>query len=125
MIKISAILAAVLLSASACSSTGPAPAQNTAGASTAQAANEFTGRWTGRTSQGGSIVLNVPSSGTPTYVFRGENVRVSSSRVRNGAMVLAVGTGNARVTLTPKADGTLTFDYRFQGNGTSAVLRKS
>lgn len=125
MLRLSTILAGVILTASSCSSSGPVPAPTAANASATQTANEFTGRWTGKTPRGGSIVLNVPSAGTPTYVFRGENVRVSSSRVSNGTMVLIVGTGNARITLTPQGDGSLAFDYRFQGDGTSAVLRKS
>ena len=96
-----------------------------ANSSATLSANEFAGRWTGQTARGGSIVLNIPPAGTPSYVFRGENVRVSSARVSNGAMVLTVGLGNARITITPQGDGSLAFDYRFQGETTSAVLKKA
>jgi len=43
----------------------------------------------------------------------------------NGSMVMMVGTGAGRVTLTPQADGTLAYDYRFQGQTAAASLRRS
>lgn len=124
MLRLSMILAGAILTAS-CASSGPPPAATATNASAAQTANEFAGRWTGTTARGGSVVVNIPSTGTPTYVFRGENVRVSSARVSNGAMVLIVGFGNARITLTPQGDGSLAYDYKFRDETATAVLRKA
>ena len=124
MFRLSLILSSAILAAS-CTSPGSQPAIATATAPAGQPENQFAGRWTGQTARGGSVAFNIPSSGNPTYAFRGQNVPVSSARISNGVMVLTVGSGNGHVTLTPQSDGSLAYAYAFQGQTTTATLRKS
>src|SRR5690606_27443231 len=127
MIRTCSSLAAALLVLAACSSPSMQTASSTTSPQATEASAESTlaGRWTGQTAQGGSVVIDIPPSGSPTYSFRGQNVPVSSARMDNGSMVMVVGTGAGRVTLTPQADGTLAYDYRFQGQTAAASLRRS
>src|SRR5690606_18412934 len=107
MIRTCSSLAAALLVLAACSSPSMQTASSTTSPQATEASTESTpaGRWTGQTAQGGSVVIDIPPSGSPTYSFRGQKLPVSSARMANGSMVMMVGTGAGRVTLTPQTIG--------------------
>lgn len=122
-------LMAILVLPAGCTTAGDSvsagAANQTAAASQRAAASSLAGRWSGQTASGGSIIVSIPPSGTPSYTFRGENVPVRSSRMSGDNMVLTVGTGGGQVTLSPRGDGSLEYSYRFQGQSASAVLMRS
>ncbi|MGV1908989.1 hypothetical protein [Agrobacterium vitis] len=85
---------------------------------------ELGGTYTGKTSKGNAIVIVVPKSGTPTYRFAGESVRVSSATLSGKTIRMNVGpNGLARVVVTASGKGA-SYKYTDNRGSTSATLSK-
>jgi hypothetical protein len=118
-----AVSAIILAACQQTAQTSPSPAPAAAAmahAATTQA-NPFVGAWRGTTERGGSILLDIPASGSPRYVFRGENVPIQSTRMSGNSMLINLGA--ALITLTPSGSNQL--DYVWQMGSQRATARLS
>ncbi|MBW6425538.1 hypothetical protein KX729_29430 [Rhizobium sp. XQZ8] len=85
---------------------------------------DLAGTYTGKTPKGSAIVIVVPKSGTPTYRFAGDSVRVSNATVSGKTINLNVGpNGLGRVSITASAKGA-SYKYSDDKGGTSATLSR-
>lgn len=89
-----------------------------------QALGSFVGTWTGTTERGGSVRIEVPATGRPTYVFRGTPVAVSDARMIGDALAITT-SGGATITLAPAGRDRVRYSFVWGDQTASAVLSRS
>ncbi len=85
---------------------------------------DLAGTYTGTTPKGNAIVIVVPKSGTPTYRFAWDSIRVSNATLSGKTISMSVGpNGLGRVVITANGKGA-SYKYTDNKGGTSASLSK-
>jgi hypothetical protein len=85
---------------------------------------DLAGTYSGKTATGSPVQVVIPKSGTPSYRFMGDSVRVNSASLSGKTIKMNVGTGGGSVTLSSSGKGQMSYRYSFKGNTASATLAK-
>lgn len=85
---------------------------------------DWNGTWSGKGGNGRTTVIKIAKGQVVSWSSNGQSQKIGSSSVGKSSVSITHAEG-AKVTLSPKQDGTISYNWRGSNASSSAVLKKS
>ncbi len=85
---------------------------------------DWNGTWSGKGGNGRTTVIKIANGKVLSWSSNGQSQKIGGSAVGKSSVSITHAEG-AKVTLSPKKDGTVSYNWRGSNASSSAILKKS